>query len=99
MAPEPRGRSPMQLRDAGEEDLPGILGIYNEVIANSTAIYAEEPVSSEDRLASSPARRAQNYPVQVASDASADDLKFLQRARQTHLGTSNRKAAVESYAC
>ena len=89
----------MQLRDAGEEDLPGILDIYNEVIANSTAIYAEEPVSLEDRLAWFRARRAQNYPVLVASDASAADLKFLHRPRQAHLGTSNRKAALEPYAC
>src|ERR1700726_3294653 len=30
---------------------------------------------------------------------SAADLKFLQRLRQAHEGTSNRKAALESYAC
>jgi L-amino acid N-acyltransferase YncA len=60
----------MQLRDAVEGDLPGVLDIYNEVIANSTAIYAEEPVSLEDRLAWFRARQAQNYPVLVASDAS-----------------------------
>src|SRR6266536_237482 len=30
---------------------------------------------------------------------SAADLKFLQRYRQVRLGTSNRKAALESYTC
>lgn len=58
----------MQLRDAAEGDLPGILEIYNEVIANSTAIYAEKPVSLDDRLAWFKARREQNYPVLVATD-------------------------------
>jgi phosphinothricin acetyltransferase len=58
----------MRVRDANESDLPGILDIYNEVIANSTAIYTEEPVSLEDRLAWFKARRAQGYPVLVTSD-------------------------------
>src|SRR6478609_405140 len=31
--------------------------------------------------------------------ASAADLKFLHQSRQTHSGISNRKAALESYAC
>lgn len=58
----------MQLRDAVESDLPGILEIYNEVIANSTAIYAEKPVSLPDRLAWFKARQEQKYPVLVAVD-------------------------------
>ena len=58
----------MQIRDAADADLPGILEIYNEVIAHSTAIYAEQPVSLEDRLAWFNARRQQHYPVLVAVD-------------------------------
>jgi L-amino acid N-acyltransferase len=58
----------MQLRDAIESDLPGILDIYNEVIANSTAIYADKAVSLPDRLAWFKARQEQNYPVLVAVD-------------------------------
>jgi L-amino acid N-acyltransferase YncA len=58
----------MQLRDAVERDLSGILDIYNEVIANSTAIYAEKPVSLEDRLNWFRDRQARGYPVLVASD-------------------------------
>jgi len=56
----------MEIRDAVEADLPGVLEIYNEVIANSTAIYAEDPSSLEDRLTWFRARREQQYPVLVA---------------------------------
>jgi len=59
---------PMQLRDAVEDDVPGILGIYNEVIANSTAVYAEKAVTLDERLAWFKLRQQQDYPVLVASD-------------------------------
>jgi L-amino acid N-acyltransferase len=60
----------MQIRNATESDLPGILQIYNEVIANSTAIYSEQPVLLEDRAQWFRARQEQKYPVLVATDAS-----------------------------
>jgi L-amino acid N-acyltransferase len=60
----------MQIRSATEADLPEILQIYNEVIANSTAIYSEQPVPLEDRVTWFHTRRAQHYPVFVATDAS-----------------------------
>jgi len=60
----------VEIRDAREEDLPGLLAIYNEVIANSTAVYNDSPVSLEDRRTWWTARRRQNYPVLVAADES-----------------------------
>lgn len=60
----------MLIRDAEADDLPGLLAIYNEVIAHSTAIYADEPATLADRQAWWAARRAQGYPVLVAVDAS-----------------------------
>jgi L-amino acid N-acyltransferase len=60
----------MQIRSATEADLPEILPIYNEVIANSTAIYSEQPVTLEDRVNWFRARREQQYPLLVATDAS-----------------------------
>jgi len=39
----------MELRDAKFEDLPEILDIYNEVIANSNSIYLEDGVNLENR--------------------------------------------------
>lgn len=59
------------IRDATEADLPGILEIYNEVIANSTAVYADDPVSLENRRAWLKARQDQGYPVLVACEGDA----------------------------
>jgi L-amino acid N-acyltransferase len=60
----------MQLRDAVEGDIPGILSIYNDVIATSTAIYTEKAVSLDERLAWFRLRQQQGYPVLVATDDS-----------------------------
>jgi phosphinothricin acetyltransferase len=57
----------MELREAIKSDLHGIVEIYNEVIANSTAIYTEHPVSLDYWAALLEARREQNYPVIVAA--------------------------------
>jgi L-amino acid N-acyltransferase len=59
----------MHLRDAAEEDLPGLLAIYNDVIASSTAVYSDTPVTLEDRRQWWRARLAAGYPVLVAADA------------------------------
>jgi L-amino acid N-acyltransferase len=57
------------IRDALEEDLPGLAQIYNEVIATSTAIYSSTPVTLEDRREWWRLRTAAGYPVLVARDA------------------------------
>jgi L-amino acid N-acyltransferase YncA len=59
----------VEIRDALNSDLPGLLGIYNEVIATSTAIFTDHPVTLEDRRAWWQARVALGYPVLVALDA------------------------------
>jgi len=59
----------MRVRAADPTDLPAILAIYNEVIVSSTAVYAFDPVTIEDRTAWYEARRALGYPVLVADDA------------------------------
>lgn len=58
----------MELRDATDADLQGILAIYNEVIANSTAVYATEPVSLAERREWLHGRRERAFPVLVAID-------------------------------
>jgi L-amino acid N-acyltransferase len=63
----------MILREATESDLPGILSIYNEVIATSTAVYADDPTSLDDRLAWFRARRSSGLPILVAGDG--DDVQ------------------------
>ena len=59
----------MQIRDATETDLPMILAIYNEVIANTTAVYRETPATLDDRRSWWAARLEQHYPVLVACDS------------------------------
>ncbi len=58
----------MEIRDAREADLAGLLAIYNDVIATSTAIFAEAPASLDERRAWWQGRVAQGYPVLVAVD-------------------------------
>ena len=65
----------MQIDDAAETDLPAILGIYNEVVANSTAIYARDPSTLKERADWRAARVTQGYPVLVARDG-AEVLGF-----------------------
>ena len=56
--------------DATEAEVPGILDIYNEVLATSTAIFSDTPTTVEERLQWFRARRELGYPVLVATDGS-----------------------------
>ena len=56
----------VEVRHATPEDLPGILDIYNEVIANSTAVYSVEPRTLEERRSWMEGRTRAGYPVLVA---------------------------------
>lgn len=62
--------------DAGENDLPGILEIYNEVIATSTAVYSETPATLAQRRDWWTARVGQGYPVLVARDPAGSVVGF-----------------------
>jgi len=61
----------MLIRAANDADVPAILAIYNDVIANTTAVYSESAVTLDDRRAWFEARRAAGYPVLVATAADA----------------------------
>jgi phosphinothricin acetyltransferase len=58
----------LEIRDATESDLHGIVAIYNEVIANSTAVYTEQPSTLEDRRAWFTGRRQGGFPAIIAAD-------------------------------
>jgi L-amino acid N-acyltransferase len=58
----------MLIRDAAKDDLPQILAIYNDVVATSTAIYADSPATLEERAQWFDARKARGYPVLVAAE-------------------------------
>jgi L-amino acid N-acyltransferase YncA len=58
----------MIIRSAETHDLPRILAIYNEVIATSTAVYATQPASLEERTDWHEQRRQRGFPVLVAAE-------------------------------
>lgn len=65
----------MEIRAATSADLPGLLAIYNDVIATSTAVYSFEPATLDERRAWLEARARQRYPVLVAAEG-AEVLGF-----------------------
>jgi len=58
------------VRDATESDLAAITAIFNDVLATSTAIYMDQPVTLADRAAWWRSRVDADYPVLVAQDES-----------------------------
>jgi L-amino acid N-acyltransferase YncA len=54
----------MRIRDATKSDVPAILGIYNDVVTNTTAIYDERPSTLEERHAWFEVR-SRSFPVLV----------------------------------
>jgi L-amino acid N-acyltransferase YncA len=63
-------RSETTIRDAIGDDLNGIVAIYNDVIASSTAVYTDRSATMEERRAWMDARRTTGFPVLVAIDES-----------------------------
>ena len=57
-----------EIRDATESDLPAILAITNEAIANTTAVWNSTPATLEARTAWMRDRQARGFPVLVATD-------------------------------
>ena len=58
----------MTIEDLVEADLPGLLAIYNDVVATSTAVYSDRPTTIEERRDWWQARQRQGYPLLVARD-------------------------------
>lgn len=54
------------IRDAVEADLPGIMDIYNDAVANTTAIWNDALVDLDNRKAWFATRRERGFPVLVA---------------------------------
>ncbi len=61
----------MEIRSAVAADLPAILAIYNDAVLNTTAIWNDDIVDLDNRLAWLAAREAQGYPVFVAVEDGA----------------------------
>src|ERR1700710_2717375 len=58
--------SSVKIRDADENDLAGILVIYNDVIVNTTAVYSEQPHTLQMRKDWYLDRISNKFPVFVA---------------------------------
>nr|WP_199067932.1 GNAT family N-acetyltransferase [Chromobacterium sp. ASV5] len=64
----------MHIRDANLEDLAAILDIYNEVIATTTAIYNDDPLTAGEFAVWFQDRTSAGYPILLAED---DDGRVL----------------------
>jgi L-amino acid N-acyltransferase len=60
----------MDIREATDAEASGILRIYNDAVAHTTAIWNEQLSSLEQRLAWLAERRQSDYPVLVAAEGS-----------------------------
>ena len=67
----------MLIRPATESDLPALLAIYNDIIATSTAVYRDTPVSLDDRLDWFRSRTQSGYPILVASSDETSQPQVL----------------------
>ena len=66
----------MQIRDANETDLAGILQIYNDAVEHSTAIWNEQTVDLDDRRAWLAGHRVAGNAVLVAVDNEGQVLGY-----------------------
>jgi L-amino acid N-acyltransferase YncA len=66
----------IEIRDAVPADLPGILSIYNDAVANTTAIWNDSQADLPNRQAWFDLRRQQGYPILVAVDADGQVLGY-----------------------
>jgi L-amino acid N-acyltransferase len=59
----------MDICDAAERDLSSMVAVYNDVVATSTAIYRDDPISLDEYREWWRVRTAQGYPVLVVRQA------------------------------
>lgn len=67
-------RAPTIIRTAGERDLPAIVAILNLEIAESPYVYAEAPLTLDDRRSWLQMHRSASLPVVVATDPGSPEV-------------------------
>ena len=60
--------NPLAIKDANNDDLPGILSIYNDIVMTSTAMFSEEMMTFEEVAHWRAERQILGYPVLVSRD-------------------------------
>ena len=58
--------SSIRVREASADDVPAMMAIYNEIVANSTAIYSSRPSSLDERREWFRVRTGGGWPVLAA---------------------------------
>jgi phosphinothricin acetyltransferase len=66
----------MHIRDAIIDDAHGVMGIYNDAVQNTTAIWNETLVDEANRRAWMLERQGKGYPVLVAVDDAGSVLGY-----------------------
>lgn len=66
----------MEIRDATQDDIPGITAIYNDAVVNTTAIWNDVTVDAANRQAWLADRQRAGYPVLVAVDGGGSVLGY-----------------------
>jgi len=64
------------VRDATPADLPAVLAIYNDAVANTTAIWNDTLVDLANRQAWFDLRADQGYPILVAENAEGEVVGY-----------------------
>ncbi len=72
----PSRNTEIEIREARIDDVPGIQRIYNEVVASSTAIYIDDPVSLENRETWLLEQQRRGYPALIADAGNGDIVGF-----------------------
>lgn len=92
---------PFVIRPARPADLPAVLAIFNDLIATSTAVYTETPVSLSERTEWFASRVAGGFPVLVAegmADGGASSAPLAEKPYQQMTDTSISSPAILGYA-
>jgi hypothetical protein len=87
------------IHDAGEADLPGILAIYNDAVAYTTAIWNETLVDLANRRAWLTERTAAGFPVLVARDAAGGVLGYASYGTCTSWSPPSSRRTPPRSAC
>src|SRR5215471_10456315 len=77
-------RAEVSIRDATNADLPEMAAILNHEIAASPFVYAEEPVTLDERRAWLDEHRSSGLPILVATDGADRALLGWPARRRAH---------------
>jgi phosphinothricin acetyltransferase len=66
--------STISVRDATDDDVPAVVGIVNQLVADTTVLWTDDPDTVDARRALIGARRARGFPTLVATDDATGEV-------------------------